>query len=371
MSVRISLVFPLEQERGMTADALAAWTRQTMPADRFELIVVADAAAAIDPHLQSLLRPQDRVLRGTYTGISQQFDAGVRAGRGEYLFLTESHCMPNRDCLEKIDRYLIAHPERAGACCESVPAWNNAYQRIDATTFEEGFRHFVQNDDWRKLSVHGMALRRDVYLALGGLQHQYGRFSEMILAAALRDAGHQLGYARESVVTHHYRDTLQELIDGTDEYVRDECNYRAANPGPDWVGFSYLPDMPNPYSPGAAALDRAGCRAARSRIQKHKGASRVLYATARIVARLLGLAGPYWPSGWRSPRAGCGAGGTVTMWPLLIIRTAIWAVRSRLGQVRCLAALPAVDPPLPAPSESLAVDAFPDWAPAASTVSRG
>ena len=101
-----------------------------------------------------------------------------------------------------------------------------------------------------------MALRRDAYLAVGGMQHQYGRFAEMLLAAALRDSGNELGYASESVVTHHYRETLQEIIDGTDEYVASECGYRAANPGPDRVGHSYFPELSNPFSPGATALTR-------------------------------------------------------------------------------------------------------------------
>ena len=101
-----------------------------------------------------------------------------------------------------------------------------------------------------------MSLRRDLFLTLGGLQHQFGRFAEMIIAAALRDARHELGYARESVVLHHYRETLRELIDGTSEYVDSESLYRAANPGPDCIGHTYLPEMPNPFSPCAAALNR-------------------------------------------------------------------------------------------------------------------
>ncbi len=263
-----------------------------------------------------------------------------------------------------MDRFLVAHPQLVGACCESVPAWENAYQRIDATTFEEGFRHFIFTDDWRKLSVHGMALRREVYLALGGLQHEYGRFAEMILAAALRDAGHELGYARESVVTHHYRETLQELIDGTDEYVRDECGYRAANPGPDRVGHTYLLDLPNPYSPGAAELDRSVAAALLSSAFGSTLARReALRATGRIFARLLGRRGPVLAA-WLSVAA-C----RLRCWwnrhdaaRLDFPYRELFHRASRLGLVRFLAAQPAVDLPLPAPSESLSIDRLPAWA---------
>jgi Glycosyl transferase family 2 len=364
MSIRISLVFPLTAERGLTAEALTAWTRQTFPAERFELIVVADNATAIDPQLPPLLRPQDRILRGTFANLAHQFDAGVRAGNGELLFLTESHCLPAPDCLEAMDRFLVANPRLVGACCESVPSWENTYQKIDATTFEEGYRLFVSTNDWRKLSIHGMALQRDLFLALGGFQHQYGRFAEMLLAATLRDAGHILGYARESVVTHHYRETLQELIDGTAEYVREEFGYRVANPGPDRVGHSYQPNMPNPYSPGAVELDREVAAALLGSVFGSTSAMREAFrATGRVGARLLGRRGPVLAA-WFSVVAGrfrCWRNRHDPARLNLPYRDLIVRA-SKLARTQCLAEQPPVDTPLPAPSPSIAINGLPEWA---------
>ena len=307
--------------------ALSAWTQQTLPADRFEIIVVADNRVAVRARVAIAsppARPRDpRRLRQPRPPVRCRAFA---RGPASILFLTESHCIPAPDCLEAMDRWLAANTGVAGACCESVPVWDSPYQLIDATTFEEGFRHFIDTNDWRKLSVHGMALRRDLYLAAGGLQHQYGRFAEMVLAAALRDAGHQLGYARESIVTHHYRETLQELIDGTDEYVASECVYRAANPGPDRIGHTYLPDMPNPFSPGARALDRdivttllAGAVGRNTRVMRE-----AINGVGRVLAGLLGRRGPVLPPGWRSRPVEYAAGGTATMRDGSISRTANW-----------------------------------------------
>jgi GT2 family glycosyltransferase len=365
MTIRISLVFPLCQERGTTTESLRAWARQTLPAERYEMIVVANESVVVDPVVIAQLRPHDRLVRGQFANLAHQFDAGVRAGSGEFLFLTESHCLPAPNCLDAMDRFLAANPHLAGACCESVPAWENAYQRIDATTFEEGYRLFLRINDWRKLSVHGMALRRDLFLALGGLQHHFGRFAEMLLAAALRDAGHELGYARESVVTHHYRDSLQELIDGTAEYVMSECQYRAANPGPDRVGHTYLPEMPNPFSPGAAALNRAvaatlwdGAFGRKTILMRT-----ALAATARSVAGRFGRWGPVLGA-WLA---------------LLTCRIRCWWNRndaarldvpyrelirltSVLSRSRFLSAQPVIDPPPPEWSRAMTLDQFPAWA---------
>ena len=121
MGIRFTLVFPLAEERGVTETALAAWTQQTLPSDRFEIVVVADNRVPFDSESRSRLRPHDKVIRADFANLAHQFDAGVRAGSGEYLFLTESHCIPAPDCLEAMDRWLAANTGVAGACCESVP----------------------------------------------------------------------------------------------------------------------------------------------------------------------------------------------------------------------------------------------------------
>src|SRR5262245_66307099 len=127
MGIRFSLVFPLAEERGLTAKALSGWTHQTLPADRFEVIVVANRTTPLDSETRSYLRRADRVLRDDFANLSHQFDAGVRVGTGEYMFLTESHCVPAPDCLEAMDRWLGRNPHLAGACCESVPVWAESY----------------------------------------------------------------------------------------------------------------------------------------------------------------------------------------------------------------------------------------------------
>jgi hypothetical protein len=365
MSARFSLIFPLMGERGITIESFTAWIRQTLSPERFELIVVADKRIDVPPELATLLRPHDRLLSGEFPHLALQFDAGVRAARGEFVFFTEAHCLPASDCLEAMDRFLTAQPQLVGACSESVPTYTNCYEELDARTFEEGFRLFTQQDDWRKLSIHGLALRRSIYLDAGGFSYRYERFSEMLLAATLRDRGHKLGYARESIVTHHYRATLQELIDGTDEYVRSECIYRKDNPGPDSVGHSYLPEMPNPFSPRVQDMNR---EVARTLFAGVLGGSmpvmrEAFHAAGKVLAALSGRRGSL-GAAWLA---------------VLVCRLRCWQNRhdlarlnqpyrdlvpraSRLSYARYLASQPAVDPPLPTPCQSLSIHTLPTWA---------
>jgi hypothetical protein len=294
MPSRISVIFPLFEERGPVRDPLLAWAAQLPDADRLELVVVVVGDDSRSRELRDILRPGDRVVMGRFANLAAMYDSGVRAANGELVFLTEAHCRPAPGCLEATERYLAEHPEFAGAATHSVPSCENAYAEIDAETFHEGFREFVLPGDWRKLNVHGFALRRSVYLKLGGLEHQYGRFAEMLLAARLRDAGYELGYVKDAAVIHHYRGTLGELIRGIDDYIRGESVYRAAHPGRDRVGYTYLPEVSDPRSAIAVRLERAVAVALLRGVfgTTPEAAGLGLRVAAGAATRLLGRRGP-------------------------------------------------------------------------------
>jgi len=164
---------------------------------------------------------------------------------------------------------------------------------------------------------------------------------------------------------HHYRETLRELIDGTSEYVDSESLYRAANPGPDCIGHTYLPEMPNPFSPCGAALNR---EVAMTLLAGVFGRKTVLMRTALLAAA-------------RYPANSCGRRGPVlSAWlALLACRIRCWRSRNDamrldvpyrelirraaiLSRTRFLAGEPAIDPPLPEWQDAITLDRFPAWA---------
>src|SRR5262249_19569437 len=142
---------------------------------------------------------------------AELYELAAREARGEFLILTESHCIPEPDFLEAMDRFL-ASSSWDGACCRSIPICPNALARMDHVTFEEGYQIFREEGDWRKVNVHGFAIRRQTYLDVGGMPGQYDKFAEMILAAALRDRGCRLGYAEAAAVRHLYRGDLRDVL---------------------------------------------------------------------------------------------------------------------------------------------------------------
>lgn len=236
-----SVLIPLLEERGFGERCLQGWLAQAgLPAEAFELVILDDEANPdLTRRLRAQLRSHDRWLSSAGAGRAELYALGAREAQGLYLFFTESHCIPDTDCLREMDRYLREHAVD-GACCRSVPVCYNALARADAAQFELGFRQFRREADWRKVNIHGFALRRDVYQLVGGFQDRYDQYAEMVLAAELRDAGARLGYAAGAAVQHHYRVAIHEIAACADGFVRGELQYLSEHGTTDRIGFSYL-----------------------------------------------------------------------------------------------------------------------------------
>lgn len=250
-----SILIPLQCDREFLPQCLAGWLQQEQiaPAD-YELIWL-DATAGHE-HLGVIrpqLRPQDRVVRELDANRSRLYDLGARAARGRYVLFTESHCRPEPRFLSELTRYFESHAV-AGACCRTIPITPSALARADAAVHMAGFDQLHRGSDWRKFIIHGVALRRDVYLAVGGLQSQYELYAEMILAADLRDAGHRLGYAPDCAVHHLYRSSIFELQEEI-KYVRGELLYRRDHGSVARIGFSYIEMCDDVLESNAARRD--------------------------------------------------------------------------------------------------------------------
>jgi hypothetical protein len=235
--VGYSILLPLEGDRGDLRAALGAWRAQkSVPAEQVEVVAAtARPARRRPPELEAF---GVRLVGEPGANLSRLYDLAARAARGDVLVFTESHCVPERDFLAELGRALAA-TNHAGVCCRVVPVCDNALAEMDALLCEEGCAIFRTPGDWRKFNVQGVALRRDAYLAVGGLRHHYGRFAEMLLAADLRDAGLTMSYADGPTVRHRFRTGLRGLQSDIRSYVGGENLYRHEHPGPYRVGHTY------------------------------------------------------------------------------------------------------------------------------------
>ena len=242
-----SVILTLPQHRGHAIAAVRSWTRSmSYPQDQFELIVVSDGESTeLDTEIASCLRPSDHILAFPGANRSVLLNRGIESASHEQIVFTEAHVEAEPDFLKELDAWLMDHPDIEAVCCRTVATFENHLAYWDGRLYDETFANHRIANQWWNINIHAFSLTRECFRRGGGLDESYDLFSLMLLASKLRSLGVKIGYAPGPAVLHHYRTTLREAELQTRSFVRDEFRFRQSNPGPDRLGFSTFPSMPN------------------------------------------------------------------------------------------------------------------------------
>ncbi len=285
---RMSVLLPLQEDRSTGELSAHAWMHgQQAPRDAYEVVVLA---SGLDPDLERRVRPllteHDRWVEAATPDEYEMFNLGARIARGEHLFLTEAHCVPEPDCLAVMLEVLESRG-LPGARGESRGEPRGVLGRLEHEVYGEHLRPGADDDHWRKVLIHSLAIRRDVYLEVGGFPARYGDFSAWALAIALREAGHRLGFAHGSAVRHVYTGELGILAEHVRDFARGEMRYCREQPA--GLRARYLDEAPE--WTGRMASTRSGAAAALRAAVGARLASPWLAAMAAEHAAVV-LAGP-------------------------------------------------------------------------------
>ena len=267
---------------------MRAWTAQRIDPGSFEIVALAPGEdPGLERSVRPLLREHDRWIDGPGMDEYELFNLGARRARGQFIFITEAHCVPERDCLAA----MLDELERTGAPGirgRSVPESVGRLGELESREFEEALRVEEDPHHWRKILIHSLAIRRELYLHAGGLPPGYGDFAPWPLAIALHSQGKRLAFSSRPRVRHLYDGDLGQLGSHVWSFGRGEMLYRSRTSGE--VGRRYL----DPAVEWEQRLDhtRAGAiRALRAgAVLRHRGTWREVLGYA-IVA----VAGPRLP----------------------------------------------------------------------------
>ena len=108
MTPEISVIIPVYRDLPRLALCLDALTRQSLPADRFEIIVVDNAP---EPHVPPESLPANaRLVHEPMAGSYVARNAGVAVARAPFLGFVDSDCIPDEQWLEHGLAALRAYP---------------------------------------------------------------------------------------------------------------------------------------------------------------------------------------------------------------------------------------------------------------------
>lgn len=230
-SLRISVLLPLQDERGTGVDCVRAWTSQSAEPHAFEIVALAPGEDhGLERSVRPLLREHDRWIIAPGMDEYELFNLGAEEGRGEFVFVTEAHCIPEADCLSKmLDE--LDRSRAPGVRGASLPEAHGALGVLERDAFENALRVEEDPDHWRKILIHSLAIRRDLYLDLGGLPPAYGDFAPWPLAIALHSEGQRLVFSPRPRVRHVYDGDLEQLGSHIRSFGCGEMRYRSEAPG--------------------------------------------------------------------------------------------------------------------------------------------
>ncbi len=224
--MRVSVVIPLPDHRGMAQDAIDCWTRKIdFAPDEYEIIITSDGRdEALEKSIASSLRVHDQFIVDAGSNLLRLVNVGVEAASSELLFITESHCLPKSDCLTELARHFEGCDDVI-ACCSSDGINHSTIAELEQRIFEEDFKIRCQPDFWNKVTIRGFGMLRSVFMKEKGFPSQFGHFGEPVFGAHLHAKGYKMGYASKVMVSHYNNPTLKYLIPALQEYGSSMVNY--------------------------------------------------------------------------------------------------------------------------------------------------
>jgi hypothetical protein len=199
-----SVIVPLYDCRDAGTNALRAALAQTLPRHRFEVIADIDAGARARP--DALLAKCDRVVEsdadfGAVEPEIALFAAGSRAASGDWLFFTEGHTVLDADALAAIAHHLEREPGCAIVCGRRR---NHARTRLGLLVGGNNDAHEAHAQRHGDFTLGANSpIRRDAFVALGGLDARFARFGETVLYERALAARVRIDAIDAVLCTHH------------------------------------------------------------------------------------------------------------------------------------------------------------------------
>jgi hypothetical protein len=200
---------------------------------RYEIILAAPID--YDPGeldlLGSMLEPTDRIERVALHHDIDLLAAAAGIARGEVLVMTEAHCIPEPDFLERCDQVFAENPGWEGFSGRSIPLTHNLLSEIEAEMYAEDIAGNLERHPWLKVLDQCFVVGRGAYERCGGLEPQFGHFAEHLLAARLYRSGAAIGHDPGPAVSHHYVGDVPELVEFARDFGRGRLAFAARKDG--------------------------------------------------------------------------------------------------------------------------------------------
>jgi len=227
----ISIIITLVDHRQYAIEAVRSWLEgQTAPREAFEVVALADESEpALVRKVEPMLAAHDQLVVVPGARQVDLLRIGAARARAPFLLFTEGHAEAKSSAVAAA----LSHLAATGADAVSLRSTSEPKSRLERMEQRMFALHAparMAPDGWNKIFLRGFAIRREAYVAAGGLRSEFGLFSEPALAMALHRLGRPIEVSNDTVIVHHNTTNLYDLYVATANFARGQCAYRAQWP---------------------------------------------------------------------------------------------------------------------------------------------
>jgi GT2 family glycosyltransferase len=228
-----TIVVPSRDRPAQLSRCLMAIRQLNYPPDLLSVIVVDDGS---DPPIEAAIRPflntmPLQLLVQAGAGPAAARNRGAAAAEGRFLAFTDDDCRPEHDWLLHLARRLMLSPERAVGGCTLNGLVGNPYSTASQLLISFLYSYYnTDPEDARFLTTNNLAVSRELYEQIGGLDTRYLRAAaeDREFCDRWQQRGWKLSYVPEAVVYHEHSMTLRNFWRQHWTYGRGAWRYRLA-----------------------------------------------------------------------------------------------------------------------------------------------
>jgi GT2 family glycosyltransferase len=228
MTVRsISIIIPHYNDLQQLARCLESLRRQTIPRERFE-IIVSDNNSTGGVAAVEHIAPDVTVVSAPEQGAGPARNVGAAIAQGAYLAFIDSDCIADRDWLCEGIAALERFDYVGGQVITTVtsredPTAAEAFEAI----FAFNFKRYIEKEGFS--GSGNLFVPRTIFRKVGGFRARVSEDMEWCRRA--NAMGFTLGYAERAIVYHPARREWSELIRRWDRFMAEDIRLEKEKAG--------------------------------------------------------------------------------------------------------------------------------------------